>query len=99
MTTTAVHIDIFELFGDTIESFRSRQSGIVEAIWSYQIEDEGLEDTEGELPLVISDIETQYEERMIPFWERRAPEGIAVLLSKVLFPISALWHRSWYSRP
>jgi len=47
MTTSSISIDIFEAFGDTIDSFRTRQDKIIEAIWSYQIDNEGLETGEG----------------------------------------------------
>jgi hypothetical protein len=50
MTSTSVIIDIYQTFGDTIESFHSRQSKIVELIWNYQIENEGL-DTDESLDL------------------------------------------------
>ncbi|KAF2727980.1 hypothetical protein EJ04DRAFT_450238 [Polyplosphaeria fusca] len=41
-----INIDIFELFGDTIDAFRSRQSRTVELIWSYQIESDDLDSSE-----------------------------------------------------
>ncbi|KAJ4301643.1 hypothetical protein N0V90_003736 [Kalmusia sp. IMI 367209] len=43
MSSSSVNIDIFEAFGDTIDSFHSRQAKIVESIWNYQIDNEGLE--------------------------------------------------------
>ncbi|OCL11089.1 hypothetical protein AOQ84DRAFT_425240 [Glonium stellatum] len=42
MMSSSVSFDMYEVFGDTIETFRSRQVKLTEAIWSYQIEDEGL---------------------------------------------------------
>ena len=47
MTSGSVSMDIFEAFGETIESFRSRQNTVVELIWRYQIENDGLDDDEG----------------------------------------------------
>ncbi|KAF2261879.1 hypothetical protein CC78DRAFT_469263 [Lojkania enalia] len=46
MTTSFVSLDIFDVFGDTIDAFRSRQTNITELIWSYQIENEGLDASE-----------------------------------------------------
>ncbi|KAH7137970.1 NACHT domain-containing protein [Dendryphion nanum] len=46
MTTSSVSLDIYEIFGETIETFRNRQNTIIEAIWSYQIDSEGLEEGE-----------------------------------------------------
>lgn len=47
MTTSSVSLDVFETFGDTIETFRTRQNSVIESIWSFQIEDEGLETSDG----------------------------------------------------
>ena len=47
MTSSSASLDIFEVFGDTIDSIRSRQTKLTEAIWSYQIESEGLEKDQG----------------------------------------------------
>ena len=46
MTSGSASLDIFELFGETIEGFRSRQNSVVELIWESQIENEDLEDGE-----------------------------------------------------
>lgn len=46
MTSGSASLDIFELFGETIEGFRSRQNSVVELIWDSQIETEGFEDGE-----------------------------------------------------
>ena len=46
MTTGRASLDIFELFGDTIDTFRRRQSNVVELIWDSQIEGEDFEDEE-----------------------------------------------------
>ncbi|KAF2812396.1 NACHT domain-containing protein [Mytilinidion resinicola] len=46
MLSSSVSLDMFEVFGDTIESLRSRQATVTEAIWSYQIENEGLDPSE-----------------------------------------------------
>lgn len=46
MTAGSVSLDIFELFGDTIESFRTRQSSVIELIWDSQIENEEFEEGE-----------------------------------------------------
>ncbi|KAL1597956.1 hypothetical protein SLS60_008444 [Paraconiothyrium brasiliense] len=43
MSTSSVSIDIFETFGDTIDSFHSRRKKIVKSLWSSQIEDQSLE--------------------------------------------------------
>lgn len=50
MTSGSVSLDIFEVFGETIESFRSRQDTVVELIWGYQIEKEELNEREGTVP-------------------------------------------------
>jgi hypothetical protein len=47
MLSSSVSLDMFEVFGDTIETLRDRKSKVEEAIWNYQIESEGLEPTEG----------------------------------------------------
>ena len=54
MMSSSVSLDMYEVFGDTIETFRSRQVKLTEAIWSYQIEDEGLNVNEG-MRLSIAD--------------------------------------------
>lgn len=46
MTSQNVSLDIFELFGGTIESFRARQNNVVELIWDSQIDGEEFEDEE-----------------------------------------------------
>jgi hypothetical protein len=46
MTSGSVSLDIFELFGDTIESFRTRQNAVIELIWDSQIENEEYEEGE-----------------------------------------------------
>jgi tetratricopeptide (TPR) repeat protein len=46
MTSSSASLDIFELFGETIEGFRSRQDSVVELIWDSQIENEDFEDGE-----------------------------------------------------
>lgn len=40
MTSGSVSLEMFELFGDTIETFRTRQSTVVELIWDSQIRQE-----------------------------------------------------------
>jgi len=52
MTSGSVSLDIFEAFGETIESFRSRQNTVVELIWRYQIENDGLDEDEGMLTTI-----------------------------------------------
>jgi hypothetical protein len=47
MTSGSVSLDIFELFGETIEAFRTRQNTVVELIWDSQIQGEDFEDGEG----------------------------------------------------
>lgn len=37
------HLDIFEVFGETIQTFRSRKVEITQEIWNYQIENSGVE--------------------------------------------------------
>lgn len=46
MTSGSASLDIFELFGETIEGFRTRQSSVIELIWESQIENEDFEDGE-----------------------------------------------------
>jgi hypothetical protein len=46
MTSGSVSLDIFELFGETIEAFRVRQTAVVELIWDSQIENEEFEEGE-----------------------------------------------------
>ncbi|KAF2036681.1 hypothetical protein EK21DRAFT_105994 [Setomelanomma holmii] len=46
MTSGSVSLDIFELFGDTIEIFRTRQNAVIEIIWDSQIDNEEFEEGE-----------------------------------------------------
>lgn len=46
MMSQNISLDIFELFGDTIESFRARQNNVIELIWDSQIDGEEFEDGE-----------------------------------------------------
>ncbi|OAK96279.1 hypothetical protein IQ06DRAFT_229985 [Phaeosphaeriaceae sp. SRC1lsM3a] len=46
MTAGTVSLDIFELFGETIEAFRTRQNSVIELIWDSQIENEEFEEGE-----------------------------------------------------
>ena len=46
MTSGSASLDIFELFGETIEGFRTRQDSVIELIWESQIENEDFEDGE-----------------------------------------------------
>ena len=46
MTSGSVSLDIFELFGETIEAFRTRQNVVIELIWDSQIENEEFEEGE-----------------------------------------------------
>ncbi|CAN9103516.1 unnamed protein product [Alternaria alternata] len=46
MTPGSTTLDIFELFGETIETFRTRQNNVVELIWQSQIEKGHFEDEE-----------------------------------------------------
>lgn len=46
MTSGSANLDIFELFGETIEGFRTRQDSVIELIWDSQIENEEFEDGE-----------------------------------------------------
>ncbi|KAL6702907.1 hypothetical protein ACN47E_000808 [Coniothyrium glycines] len=46
MTSGRASLDIFELFGETIEAFRARQNTVVELIWESQIVNEDFEDEE-----------------------------------------------------
>ncbi|KAH6633587.1 hypothetical protein C7974DRAFT_412571 [Boeremia exigua] len=46
MTSGSASLDIFELFGETIEGFRSRQDSVVELIWDSQIDRDDYEDGE-----------------------------------------------------
>jgi DNA replication protein DnaC len=49
MTSSSASLDIFEVFGDTISSLRSRQHRVIESIWAYEIENEDLDNAEGEI--------------------------------------------------
>ena len=46
MTSGSANLDIFELFGETIETFRGRQNTVIELIWQSQIENEDFEEGE-----------------------------------------------------
>ncbi|KAF2715445.1 NACHT domain-containing protein [Pleomassaria siparia CBS 279.74] len=46
MTSGHVSLDIFELFGDTIDSFRTRQNSVIDLVWDSQIENESFEEGE-----------------------------------------------------
>ncbi|UPX15179.1 uncharacterized protein EKO05_0005636 [Ascochyta rabiei] len=46
MSAGSASLDIFELFGETIEGFRTRQDSVIELIWESQIENEDFEDGE-----------------------------------------------------
>lgn len=46
MSSGSTSLDIFEQFGDTIESFRTRQNSVIELIWQSQIENEVFEEGE-----------------------------------------------------
>jgi hypothetical protein len=46
MTAGSVSLDIFELFGETIETFRTRQTSVIELIWDSQIDNEEFEEGE-----------------------------------------------------
>lgn len=46
MTSGKTTLDIYELFGETIETFRTRQNGMIELIWDSQIANEDFEDEE-----------------------------------------------------
>jgi hypothetical protein len=46
MTSGSTNLDIFELFGETIETFRTRQNTVLEMIWDSQIENEDFEEGE-----------------------------------------------------
>jgi hypothetical protein len=46
MTSGSTNLDIFELFGDTIDTFRTRQNTVLEMIWDSQIENEDFEEGE-----------------------------------------------------
>jgi hypothetical protein len=46
MSSSSTSLDIFEQFGDTIESFRTRQNTVIELIWQHQIENEVFEEGE-----------------------------------------------------
>jgi hypothetical protein len=47
MLSTSVSLDMYEVFGDTIETFRARREKIKEAIWSFQIQNDGWDVAEG----------------------------------------------------
>ncbi|KAJ4371534.1 hypothetical protein N0V83_004753 [Neocucurbitaria cava] len=46
MTSGRASLDIFELFGETIDTFRTRQNTVIELIWDSQIENEDFEEEE-----------------------------------------------------
>lgn len=43
MPTQTTSLDIYEVFGDTIETFRLRRGKTSDAIWNYQIDAEGMD--------------------------------------------------------
>jgi hypothetical protein len=47
MLSTSTSLDMYEVFGDTIETFRSRKAKITDGIWAHQIEGESWELDEG----------------------------------------------------
>jgi hypothetical protein len=47
MASGSVSLDMFEIFGETIETFRTRQDTVVELIWDSQIGDEYFSDGQG----------------------------------------------------
>jgi DNA replication protein DnaC len=47
MLSTSVSLDMYEVFGDTIETFRARREKIKEAIWSFQIQNDGWDVADG----------------------------------------------------
>lgn len=47
MASGSVSLDIFELFGETIEAFHAQQTSLVELIWNSQIENENFDEGEG----------------------------------------------------
>jgi hypothetical protein len=61
-TSRSANLDIFELFGETIETFRGRQNTVIELIWQSQIENEDLEEGEA--------IEVQYLSRWLASQDR-----------------------------
>jgi hypothetical protein len=46
MISGHVSLDIFQLFGETIETFRTRQNSVIELVWDSQIENENFEEGE-----------------------------------------------------
>lgn len=46
MMAGSVSLDMYEVFGDTIETFRDRRGKTSDLIWSYQIENEGINSDE-----------------------------------------------------
>ncbi|KAF2681791.1 hypothetical protein K458DRAFT_391739 [Lentithecium fluviatile CBS 122367] len=52
-TANGKSLDIFELFGETIEAFRTRQETVVELIWDSQIQSEGLDNEEEALDVKV----------------------------------------------
>jgi hypothetical protein len=53
MTSGSVSLDILELFGESIEAFRTRQDTVIELIWHAQIQGEDFEDSEGKPTLIL----------------------------------------------
>lgn len=47
MTSGSVSLDMFEIFGSTIETFRTRQDTVVELIWRSQLNTGEFEEDEG----------------------------------------------------
>jgi hypothetical protein len=48
MLSTSVSLDMYEVFGDTIETFRARREKIKEAIWGFQIQNDGWDAADSE---------------------------------------------------
>jgi hypothetical protein len=46
MTSGSTSLDIYELFGETIEGFRTRQEAVAELIWESQIDNGEYEEGE-----------------------------------------------------
>ena len=46
MASGSESLDIFELFGETIDTIRTRQNTVVELVWDSQIQNEDLEEGE-----------------------------------------------------
>lgn len=56
MTSSKTSIDICEISGSVIESFRDRQSQVAELLWKHQAQVEGFDMEHSKLPFKLSHV-------------------------------------------